>query len=1185
MVWGVLLLGVLVGQAWAAHFVSADDCDWRTGAGAAGQPSSPSSSEVALRCRLQALRTGPEGTNFSLIQPDHTTSLAVLCSALFTESHLGNATFANLRFLRALHLEQCKLALLPPRAFAGLSELRNLTVRTYNGDWGALSLSLAPHALEGLDLLQRLDLGHNNMLALPPHGLCSLRQLRSLNLTHNVLETVAGLGCLSALAELDVSHNRLRQLDDGALAALGNLRWLHLRHNRLDRVAPAALAGLAQLQLLDLSHNRLAGGLPPGLLSGTDLRELYLQNNTLSLLSPHTFADLQQLVILNLSRNHLSSDSITHETFADLIRLVILDLSHNQLRQVNGSTFQSQYTLQILHLEHNLIESLDDNAFSALYNLHTLMLSDNRLKHLSVFTLNGLFMLINLALDHNHLENIHLDGFRNCSSLQDLQLSANKLAAIPDALQYLHFLISLDLSDNHITSVSNATLSGMPNLHILRLAGNRIGNMTKGTFQSLHSLRRLDLSNNQIGSLEHGIFDDAAALNVILLNDNLLEDINGLFMNLAHLRLLNVSCNSITWFDYALVPRQLKHLDIHHNAIEVLGNYYELEDKMHLKIIDASNNHIREINAGSFPNQVEMINLSSNRISIIHPFTFMIKHNLTKVNLTHNRLQNLDINAFRLKPTKSALPEFWIADNIYFCDCSMEWLQRINSLDGQYPQVVDLAKVVCQMPFGRRRPRLLLAEANSSDFLCKYKSHCFALCHCCEFDACDCEMVCPENCTCYSDQTWNSNIVDCSFTGHGNVPGRIPMDVTELYLDGNDMTHLSSHSFIGRKNLRALYLNNSNIQSLHNRTFNGLVGLQTLHLDHNKITALQGFEFENLTSLRELHLSHNRLSSLSNRTFGALRSLELLRLDNNYLLEFPVWLLRSNALLRHVQLGHNPWSCGCQFLSRFQAWARGSPLRDAAAVRCGRRGPFLLEFDASSCGANGTGWAEAPAAPVPPQAQLALVPLLIAAPSVLVLLLLGAVLAACYRRQVKLWLHSRCGLRPFDRAAAESPERLFDAFVAYCPKDEPFVAQVLAAELEACNGGGKRRLPLRLCLRHRDLAVPGCVAEAAVVEAVQCSHRTVVVVSEQFLRNEWCRFELKAAQASSARRLIAVLLDDGGQEQWDLEARQCLRAALILRWGERRFWQKLRYALPDPHRRPPQRGAEPAARANAVKLV
>lgn len=43
-------------------------------------------------------------------------------------------------------------------------------------------------------------------------------------------------------------------------------------------------------------------------------------------------------------------------------------------------------------------------------------------------------------------------------------------------------------------------------------------------------------------------------------------------------------------------------------------------------------------------------------------------------------------------------------------------------------------------------------QAKSTDFLCPYTAHCFALCHCCDFDACDCEMTCPDNCTCYHDQ-------------------------------------------------------------------------------------------------------------------------------------------------------------------------------------------------------------------------------------------------------------------------------------------------------------------------------------------------------------------------------------------------------------------------------------------------
>jgi Leucine-rich repeat (LRR) protein len=144
-----------------------------------------------------------------------------------------------------------------------------------------------------------------------------------------------------------------------------------------------------------------------------------------------------------------------------------------------------------------------------------------------------------------------------------------------------------------------------------------------------------------------------------------------------------------------------------------------------------------------------------------------------------------------------------------------------------------------------------LVEAVPSDFLCSYTRHCFHLCQCCEF-ACDCEMTCPNNCTCYHDgkfpllfspsrflesthfvlspDTWNANIVDCAAGGHATVPSRIPMDSTEVYLDGNDLKEIVSHQFIGRKNLRVLFLNSSNIEVIHNNSMSGLKRLQVSFL-------------------------------------------------------------------------------------------------------------------------------------------------------------------------------------------------------------------------------------------------------------------------------------------------------------------------------------------------------------------
>ena len=61
---------------------------------------------------------------------------------------------------------------------------------------------------------------------------------------------------------------------------------------------------------------------------------------------------------------------------------------------------------------------------------------------------------------------------------------------------------------------------------------------------------------------------------MLRLDNNKLEDINGLLQAQSELQWLNVSANNLQWFDYAFIPRNLKWLDIHDNAIEELGNYY-----------------------------------------------------------------------------------------------------------------------------------------------------------------------------------------------------------------------------------------------------------------------------------------------------------------------------------------------------------------------------------------------------------------------------------------------------------------------------------------------------------------------------------------------------------------------------------------------------------------------------------
>ena len=189
-----------------------------------------------------------------------------------------------------------------------------------------------------------------------------------------------------------------------------------------------------------------------------------------------------------------------------------------------------------------------------------------------------------------------------------------------------------------------------------------------------------------------------------------------------------------------------------------------------------------------------------------------------------------------------------------------------------------------------------ISTVDPGQFLCQYQAHCFALCMCCDFFACDCRMQCPEGCNCFHDSAWSENVIQCSMRGHPEIPPLIPMDATTIYLDGNDFVGtLESQAFIGRKRVVNLFLNGSRIEAINNQTFNGLTELEVLHLEDNAIERLEGLEFSNLTSLVELHLQNNRLTHIGALVFSSLSALREVNLAGNQLVNYPVWRLSREA--------------------------------------------------------------------------------------------------------------------------------------------------------------------------------------------------------------------------------------------------------------------------------------------------
>lgn len=1168
-------------------------------------------SKHMLGCKLRTLSgIGSLLGNLSVHQTDRIAELKLECNELlFFVSSLDmppnqpadRGFLSALRKLVHLQINYCKMKHLPALILANMPNLRSFTLRTHNTDWSAMNLEVHPQSFSGLNEMRKIELSHNNIWSVPNEVFCSMHTLKELNLTHNRLTDVSQLSfsdwgegpkapgktCNAALETLDLSHNDITTLPDNGLTALRSLASLHLQDNLLTTLADRAFVGLHSLQMLNMSSNRLIA-LPPELFQSTRaLTQLYLQNNTLSVLAPDLLIGLDRLDVLDLSQNQLTSAWVNRDTFGGLVRLVVLNLGHNALTKIDQHVFKGLFSLQILNLEHNNIETIANSAFSDLKNLHALTLSHNKIRKIEAFHFAELYVLNQLFLETNLIETIHPYAFENLTNLSDLSLNDNLLTIVPSGLGKLRFLKSLDLGKNQIESVSNASFGGLEQLLGLRMVDNLITNISRDAFAALSSLHVLNLASNHIRFIDPAAFTSNPTLRAIRLDNNQMEELSGIFASLNALVWLNVSDNRLKWFDYSHLPTSLEWLDMHKNNITELGNYFDVRETLQLKMLDVSYNNLQSIDGGNIPDSIETIFMNNNQIKEVAPGTFQKKNHLEKVVLYGNQIVKLDISAVALQSVgdNRQMPQFFIANNPLHCDCHMEWLQRINELSHQrqHPRVLDLDQVMCTMELERGAILRPLMDIKSNEFLCRYESHCFALCHCCDFDACDCKMQCPDRCSCYHDHTWSTNAVDCGRADYRGVPERIPMDATAIYLDGNNLGDLDSHMFIGKKKLEVLFLNDSNINSLHNRTFNGIANLKVLHIEHNHIKELRGFEFDQLRNLKELFVHNNEIAYVGNQTFSNLVQLEVLDLSDNKIKNFEPWqqLRAASDSLVQVSLNGNRWRCNCQSLERLQDWIKRSvsdeefdfnrmictdsrilsdvmkecqEIRESAVTtRAVQRTVFI---------GNGLIGGE-------------YIPLLAAVLVAIIGTALVIVLVCVFRHDVRLWAHAKYGVRLFKdptmTSVAKEQNEMYDAYVIYSQRDSEFTNRVISTELHH-NG-------YNLCLHYRDIVHLQTPMQSTLTamhhgmhDTFESSRRLVILLSINFLQNELSKPSFRIAlqtliesvPASHRRQhTILVLMAPVEFVAMDSIVQSLIRTATVICWGEKRFWDKLRFALPD----------------------
>ncbi|XP_029289869.1 toll-like receptor 2 [Cottoperca gobio] len=326
------------------------------------------------------------------------------------------------------------------------------------------------------------------------------------------------------------------------------------------------------------------------------------------------------------------------------------------------------------------------------------------------------------------------------------------------------------------------------------------------------------------------------------------------------------------------------------------------------------------------------------------------------------------------------------------------------------------------------------------------------------------------------------------------------------------------------------------------------VSLRILDLSDNALTF---FNVE-LPFLTELHISGNKISNFPDGDLYPL--LAFLSIQNNDLQTFSSNNLNDYKNLKSLEAGANPYVCSCDFV----------------AFMTNYRVTFGDEFKSYVCDSpdavRGKSAAEARLSVFECHTALAF-SLLCSGILVVFLLVVGL----CHKFSVVWYVKMTWAwLRAKRKPKLKKGDLEYDAFVSYSESDSGWVEAHLVPQLEQTEP------PLRLCLHKRDF-VPGGWILDNIMDAIEKSHRTLFVLSQNFVRSEWCKYELDYTHFRlfdhNEDTVVLILLEPIDKEtipQKFCKLRRVMNSRTYLEWPDiddqiPRFWRSLRTAIKRPN--------------------
>ncbi|XP_045480876.1 chaoptin [Harmonia axyridis] len=481
----------------------------------------------------------------------------------------------------------------------------------------------------GVDL-EELDIVNGGLQTIQSHTFRYVHGLKRIDFSENGINSIESNALYDighSLVSLKLSHglsSSMQNIPADPLKQLTHLEELDLSNNRIRNVPDTSFHFLKKLRTLELQDN-IIENLQKGTFQGdihSELEEIYLSFNNIRTIKQHTFVELPSLQEIFLDDNKI--ESLERRAFMNLENLKELDLKGNRISQISYETFQNLPELEYLDISYNKMTKFDFTMFDQV----------------------GTLAMFHVNMSHNNLKNLHFGS----TEAEFGAMGAHTNVKV------------LDLSFNNISSISRAFFKPAElSLTHLYISSNKILNVSMEVFGNMPHLQLLDISDNMIYELDFDTFRNTKRLQILDASNNRIADVpNDLFRFLKEIRIVNFSRNRLRALpDNLFREDAIEHVDLSHNIIGKLPlNSFSVPAARNLYELDLSWNSISSLSHGGMFSRFQSLNwldLSHNRLAQIDAGTFRELPRLSSLDLSNNVQLTLEPNGLTFHGLEDSL--------------------------------------------------------------------------------------------------------------------------------------------------------------------------------------------------------------------------------------------------------------------------------------------------------------------------------------------------------------------------------------------------------------------------------------------------------------------------------------------------------------------------------------------------